>query len=266
MTALRTGLPAVAAVLALLGATPAVTRPSSQTDTAPASLPRDIEIELALSALPPHLREGASVYVLNPGEGFEPVREGVNGFHAFVARTGDDAFRGSWPLTEYSTDILYPVAFDAVGAEAFIPVFFDAARMQAQGVPAPELKTIIKARYAAGHYRAPSRPGISYMLSPMFRTYTAPEDNAGVATVNFPHVMFYAPGLSAADMGAAQPGSPYPFLIHPGPHGYAIQGVGDAQRRVINEENRGLIASLCRLRAVWCLSGEATPADGAHDH
>jgi hypothetical protein len=30
------------------------------------SLSRDLEIQLALSALPPHLRENATVYVLNP--------------------------------------------------------------------------------------------------------------------------------------------------------------------------------------------------------
>src|SRR5690348_7007421 len=64
-------------------------------------LPRDLEIQLALSALPPHLRDAATVYVLNPARGFEVARQGTNGFHAFVARTGDDTFRGEWPLTKY---------------------------------------------------------------------------------------------------------------------------------------------------------------------
>ena len=57
-------------------------------------LPRDLEIQLALSALPRHLRDGATVYVLNPNKGFEVARKGTNGFHTFVARTGDDTFRG----------------------------------------------------------------------------------------------------------------------------------------------------------------------------
>src|SRR5215471_14023386 len=95
-------------------------------------LPRDLEIQLALSALPPHLRDGATVYVLNPSKGFEVAREGTNGFHAFVARTGDDAFRGSWPLTRYRNDILYPVSFDEAGAKAQMRVFFEAAAMQAK--------------------------------------------------------------------------------------------------------------------------------------
>ncbi len=75
-------------------------------------LPRDLEIQLALSALPRHLRDSATVYVLNPDKGFEVARKGTNGFHAFVARTGDDTFRGSWPFTKYRDDILYPISFD----------------------------------------------------------------------------------------------------------------------------------------------------------
>src|SRR5260370_33140456 len=75
-------------------------------------LPRDLEVQLALSALPSHLRDDATVYVLNPAKGFEIAREGTNGFHALVARTEDDTFRGSWPLTEYRDDIIYPISFD----------------------------------------------------------------------------------------------------------------------------------------------------------
>jgi hypothetical protein len=41
-------------------------------------LPRDLEMQLALSALPSHLRGGATVYVLNPARGFEVARKGTN--------------------------------------------------------------------------------------------------------------------------------------------------------------------------------------------
>jgi hypothetical protein len=43
------------------------------------ALPPDLEMQLALSALPPHLRENASVYILNPALGFELARKGTNG-------------------------------------------------------------------------------------------------------------------------------------------------------------------------------------------
>ena len=57
------------------------------------TLPRDLEIQLALSSLPAHLRDHATVYVLNPTQGFEVARTGTNGFSALVARTGDDAMK-----------------------------------------------------------------------------------------------------------------------------------------------------------------------------
>ena len=120
-------------------------------------LPRDLEIQLALSALPPHLRDNATVYALNPDRGFEVARKGTNGFHAFVARTGDDAFRGDWPLTEYRDDILYPISFDSAGAKQQMKLFFDAAEMQAKDTPPGELKRIIKERFKTGYYKAPER-------------------------------------------------------------------------------------------------------------
>ena len=167
-------------------------------------LPRDLEIQLALSALPPHLRDNATVYVLNPDKGFEVARKGTNGFHAFVARTGDDAFRGSWPLTEYRDDILYPISFDKAGAKEQMRVFFDAAEMQAKGTPPGELKKMIKDRYKTGYYKAPKRAGISYMLSPVLRTYFNPEESDSVVTMNYPHVMYYAPNVSNEDIGGGK--------------------------------------------------------------
>src|SRR5918995_3793276 len=155
------------------------------------ALPRDMEMELAASALPKHVRDDATIYVLDPGKGFEVARKGTNGFHALVARTGDDAFRGSWPLTEYPRDVLYPIGFDAAGATAHMQVFFDAAQAQGKGVPAGELKKLIQDRFKSGHYKPPARAGLSYMLAPTMRTY----DDV------------------------------YPHIIMPGPHGLIVQAL-----------------------------------------
>src|SRR5258708_34133434 len=95
-----------------------------------APLPRDLEIQLALSSLPAHLRDHATVYALNPAKGFEVARTGTNGFSALVARTGDDAIRGPWPLTAYPGDVLYPISWDLAGAKAPLPVFIAIAEMQ----------------------------------------------------------------------------------------------------------------------------------------
>jgi hypothetical protein len=229
----------------------APSRPSSKLTP----LPRDLEIELALSALPPHLRDGATVYVLNPAKGFEVARKGSNEFHALVARTGDDTFRGSWPFTEYRDDILYPIGFDRAGANAQMRVFLDAAELQAKGTPATELKTIIKERYATKHYRSPERAGVAYMLSPVLRTYFDPEHGDQVATVNIPHVMYYAPNVSSADIGAGPigPGNPYPFIIMPGPHGYSVQLLGAVEGAAVTKQYEEMLARLCRIKDLWCL-------------
>lgn len=185
-------------------------------------LPRNLEIELALSALPPHLREQATIYVLNPAKGFEIAQQGTNGFHAFVTRTGDDAMRGAWPLSEYPTDILYPVSFDAAGAKAHMRVFFDIAAMQAKGTPAVELKKAIQERYKSGYYKPPERAGLSYMLSPILRTYDNPEEGDRITTGSMPHVMHYAPNISSEDIGGVKPEvGPYPMITVEGPHGFA---------------------------------------------
>ena len=216
-------------------------------------LPRDLEIQLALSALPPHLRDSATVYVLNPDKGFEVARKGTNELHAFVARTGDDTFRGSWPFTKYRDDILYPVCFDKAGVKAQMRVIFDAAEMQAKGTPPGELKKIIQDRFNGGFYKAPERAGISYMLSPVLRGYISPEENDSVATLNIPHVMHYAPYVSNNDIGGGKPGGMDPFVIFHGPHGYTIQFLGLTERAAINKEYEEMLARLCKIKEAWCL-------------
>src|SRR5216683_1703238 len=192
-------------------------------------LPRDLEIQLALSALPRHLRDSATVYVLNPDKGFEVARKGTN---------------------------------------AQMRVFFDAAEMQAKGTPPEKLKEIVQDRYKANYYKAPERTGVSYMLSPILRTYVNPDANDLVATAIVPHVMHYAPNVSNEEVGGANPSreelryfsehgqwldSPSPFVILHGPHGYFIQFLGVTERAAIDKEYEGMLAQLCKIKDQWCL-------------
>jgi hypothetical protein len=236
----------------VLSLTTSVPMASEQSKVEP--LTRDLEIQLALSALPRHLRDNATVYTLNPAKGFELARKGTGNFHAFVARLGDDAFRGSWPLTEYRRDILYPVAFDQAGSTAQMRVFFDAAEMQAKDISPGELKKIMQDRFKSGFYRVPERAGISYMLSPVLRTYT--NDTDRVLTINYPHVMYYAPHVSSEDIGAGKLGGTDPFVILHGPHGYMVQALGVAERAAINEEYNQMLVRLCSIKRLWCLPKE----------
>ena len=229
------------------------------------ALPRDLEIQLALSALPPHLRDSATVYVLNPDKGFEVARKSTDKFYAFVARTGDDAMRGSWPLKEYPVNVLYPIAFDHAGFKAQMRVFFDIAQMQAKGVPAEVCKKTIQDRYKKNYYKAPERAGISYMLSPILSTYTNPEENDDVQTYCIPHVMYYAPNVSNKDVGGGMPAGTYPFVILSGPHGYNIQLLGQTERAAIKKDYGELLARLCQINSAWC-SPKDPPSTFEHHH
>ena len=231
------------------------------------SLPKDLEIQLALSALPPHLRDSATVYILNPNKGFEVANKGTNGFHTFVARTGDDGMRGSWVFNKYRDDIIYPISFDQAGAKAMMPVFFDIAAMQAKGTSAQEVKKIIQNRYKTKFYKAPEKAGVSYMLSPILRTYTNPDANDTVVTLSIPHIMYYSPDLSDKDIGGGTPGGQYPFIINKGAHGFSIQLLGKEERDSIKKDYANLLSKLCAINKAWCVP-EIKEENAAtnHDH
>ena len=231
-------------------------------------LPRDLEIELAKSTLPKHLRDEATIYVLNPAKGFEVAQKGTNGFHAFVARTGDDTFHGTWPLKAYRDDILYPVSFDDAGSKANMRVFFDAAEMQASGMPPQKLKEVIQERYKTHYYKPPRRAGVSYMMSPILRTYVNPDDGETVSTDSVPHVMHYVPNVSPEDVGSDKPSqeqfdhfkahgrwkdNPDPVVILQGPHGYMVQFLGVTERDRIDKEYAPLLERLCSMKKEWCI-------------
>ena len=217
-------------------------------------LPQDLEIELALSALPPYLREEATVYSLNPDRGFEIVRKGNNGFHTFVARTSPDGYLGEWvPLDHYPDDLLIPIAFDSAGAKANMVPWFDVAKMQAEGVSPKEAKRILKKNYETGVYKAPERAGISYMLAPVLRSYCHPDEDNTQGTVNFPHYMFYAPNVSNQDIGGGPPLGTAIWIFRPGPHGYMNLKMGEKEIADINEEYKEMIARLGKLKKEWRL-------------
>ena len=63
--------------------------PASGQDPAAWSLdrmPKDLETDFALSALPPHVRARATVYLLDPEKGYYIDHQGKNGFICFLVR------------------------------------------------------------------------------------------------------------------------------------------------------------------------------------
>jgi hypothetical protein len=231
-------------------------RATAADDAALEPLPRGLEINLALSALPPHLRTDATIFVLDPKTGYVRARAGNNGFTCFVERT-------DYVRAQYRDDLLVPICFDPEGTRTIELVSFDVARYRAEGIlGARDLKNLIMQRFKDGVYHSPARPGISYMIAPVMRLYMGPESK-DIATMNMPHYMFYAPNLSNADFGGGKTFGPYPYLANPGPHAYMILHVGAAEKAEINREHQGLLKEICAYRALYCLDEKSSTNDGS---
>ena len=179
-----------------------------QTPQIPKLLPRDKEIELALSAAPEHLRKGAAVYVLERN-GFVKVANSTNGFTCIVNRDR--------PLNQK------PVCFDGEGTATILPKILRVGELLMQGEPMSKIDAEIAEGFRTGKYIPPRRVGVAYMLSGDIRTFNP---RTGKVESFPPHIMFYAPNLTNADLGttpealASDPS--LPFIAYQGPHGFII--------------------------------------------
>jgi hypothetical protein len=165
------------------------TSQQSTTTQRPPLMDRQKEIALALSACPPSVASKAAVYVLDRA-GYIKVRDGENGFTAIVQHA-----------VPTSQD---PQCMDAEGTRTFLPRYLKVAEWRAQGKSADEIKLLVADAFAKGIFQPPAKPGIDYMLSTGNFT-----PNAKGEVVHFPpHVMFYAPYLTNAELGSGGPLGP----------------------------------------------------------
>jgi len=182
----------------------------------PELLPREKEIALALSAAPEHLRNDAGVYVLERN-GFVKVRDSANGFTCIVNR--------DHPLN------WKPVCFDAEGTATILPKILRVGELLMRGKPMSEIDVEIAAGFRTGKYISPRRSGVAYMLSGDIRNYNPRTDKVESFP---PHVMFYAPNLTNADLGITQEAlakdPSLPFVAYQGPHGFVIMVSRDTKQ------------------------------------
>ena len=208
-------------------------------------MPADLETDFALSSLPPYIRGGATVYLLDPDKGFYVARQGTNGFICFVLRT-------YWELAEFRQDLASAISYDAEGAKTIFPVYADVEAMRASGkFTAAQIKDTISARFAQGYYKAPARAGLSYMLAPVMMSYVGHQGSDGhVQAFILPHYMFYAPYVSTEDIGGNSPsGGPTILGDGKGPHGYIMVPVGAMEKAQMSEENAPLLKRLIAYKA-----------------
>lgn len=217
------------------------------------AMPARLETQFALSAVPPAMRDRASVYLLDPKQGYTLSKQGTSGVACIVQRT-------EWEMADYRNDIYYPVCYDAAGTKTYLKSIMDAAALRAQGMSPTALKAEMQKRFRDKTYKAPEKAGLSYMVGPLMRAIGPPD--LKVHTMAMPHLMFYAPNVTNQDIGAApdfkDPSSMvYPFLdehtASSGEENYIIQLLGEAEKAKILAAEKSLLDELCAYRDVLCL-------------
>lgn len=162
------------------------------------SAPREERIKLATSAAPPEISGKATVYLLEP-TGYVKVQDGTNGFTCLVER--------ETPLT------MEPECYDAEGSATTLLTRFYAEEQRAKGTSEAQIKAAIAAGYKSGKFKAPRKIGIVYMMSE--HNHVLRPDTHEI--VHFaPHLMFYAPYVTDADIGSPPSARNMPFVVHPG--------------------------------------------------
>ena len=154
-----------------------------------ASMSRDQQISIALSAGPEEVANKATVYVLGP-KGYEKAREGMNGASCLVGRH----------FVKPTETTIEPMCYDPEGSRTLLIVDLYAEELRSRGTSEGEIKADIAKGYKESRFKAPSKPGVLYMLSSDNRLGPTPE--SGTAHVP-PHFMFYAPYMTGKDLGFA---------------------------------------------------------------
>ena len=174
----------------------------------PQLIDRQREMALALSACPASIADKAAVYVLE-SSGYVKVRESQNGFTAIVQH--------ALPISQD------PQCMDAEGTRTFLPRYLKVAELRAQGKTPEEIKLFVADAFAKGIFQPPARTGIDYMLST--ENITVVDAEKGIVAPYPPHVMFYGPYMTNADLGSdgnprgpafvAGEGTPHALIIVP---------------------------------------------------
>ena len=184
--------------------------PQASTNQQTPLMDRQKEIALALSACPPTVATKAAVYVLEKS-GYVKVRDSQNGFTAIVQHALPN-----------SQD---PQCMEAEGTRTFLPRYLKTAELRAQGKSREEINRFVADAFAKGIFQPPSRPGVDYMLSS--ENIVVVDAEKGIVAPFPPHVMFYGPYLTNADLGSDGSPSGLAFVAGEGtPHALIIVPIG----------------------------------------
>lgn len=152
-------------------------------------IPRQQEIDLALSAAPPAVASGAGVYVYTDS-GYVRARESTNGFTCLINR---DSFLAGY-------EVLKPTCWDAVGSTTIVPQILHIGKRKAAGANAQEVRAELQKMFDEGKLKYPEGSGIAYMLQGDIAQYDVLTSKI-IRRAFPPHLMLYAPGVTQNELG-----------------------------------------------------------------
>src|SRR4051812_40083691 len=160
-----------------------------------ANTSRETQIKIARSAAPKEVSEKADVYILGKN-GYELAAKGTNGFSCAIERE--------------RLDTMEPECYDREGSRSTFKARKFVEAQRAAGVSEENIEKAVTAGYKSGQFKAPSKPGITYMLSDSNYVF----DPDAKEVIHFAgHLMFYAPYATTKTVGS---GTGAPYIVHPG--------------------------------------------------
>jgi hypothetical protein len=164
-------------------------------------LPRERQIELAISTAPPQISEHATIYVLEP-DGYVKFKDGTNGFTCLVEHQLLDTYE--------------PVCYDPEGSATILHARFLREKLRTQGLDEKQVSARIAQAFKEGRLKVPRKPGFVYMMAKDQRVLL-PNSNK-IVDGGEPHLMLYAPYATNKDFGGLPvlfEGQPDAFIVAP---------------------------------------------------
>jgi hypothetical protein len=195
----------VLAISIIVSVTPCVAQVEPESDHYPAQAAldqyliadRDSEIELARSAAPKSISDGAEVIVLGPG-GYTTAVKGKNGFLCIVERswgaaTDDPEF--------WNPNIRAPICFNSMARNSVVSTYLLKTRLALARKSRAEISRAVAGAFERKEVSGPEHGAMCYMMSK--RQYLNDQGKHW-----HPHIMVFVGGDASGSWGANLPGSP----------------------------------------------------------
>src|SRR5258708_32038940 len=141
---------AILGMLVSMSCVEQTTKSERSRELSPAKLermPESLEVRYALSAAPPHLRDAATTYVLDPSKGYLLKHQGTNGVSCIVVRSD-----WQWPERPFRDDIDWPVCFDAEGSKTLLQDYIYTAELRARATHAKQSHLAVTKNFGTKDY------------------------------------------------------------------------------------------------------------------